>query len=169
MTELLLLRVVHVLSGTFWLGAALVNVFFLMPAAMSVGPAGGTLMLALRDRGLMHWLLATSVLTLLSGMRLFWIIAGGDPAMFMASPMGRVFGLSGIAAILAFALAMLVSRPSAVKIATLSSAMGSASEAERDVLQRDIERCRQRARIGSTLNIVLLVGSAMGMAVARYL
>ncbi|HEY0928862.1 MAG TPA: hypothetical protein VGE27_02990 [Gemmatimonas sp.] len=169
MTELLLLRLVHILSGTFWLGAAVVNAFFLMPAAMSIGPAGGALMLALRDRGMMHWLLGSSVLTLLSGIRLFWIIAGGDPGAFMASPMGQAFGLGGVAAILAFVLAMAVSRPAAVKIATLSNAMGSASEAERTVLQQEIARCKKRSSVGSTLNIVLLVGSAMGMAVARYL
>jgi hypothetical protein len=169
MTELILLRVVHILSGVFWLGAALMNAFFLMPAVGTLGPAGGAVMIALRDRGLMNWFLASAVLTLLSGVRLFFVLAGGAPGMFVASPMGRTFAVAGVAAVLAFAAAMLLGRPSMVKVAMLSQVLGKTPEAERGALQAEIARHRKRAGVGTAINIVLLVSSAVGMAVARYM
>ena len=168
MTELLLLRLTHILAGTFWVGAALMNTVFLAPAAASLGPTGGTVMLALRDRGMMHWLLISAVLTLLSGVRLFWVIAGGEPVAFMASPMGRTFAVAGAAAMAAFALSLLVSRPAGAKMAMLAHAMGDTAPAERETLQQEMARWKRRSAISARVNSVLLVGSVVGMAVARY-
>lgn len=169
MSELLLLRMVHILAGTFWIGVALMNTFFLMPAIGSAGAAGGAVMQVLRARGILHWLLASSVLTLLSGVRLLWILSAGAPSLFFGSPMGRMFTLGGVAALLGFLLAMLVVRPSQMQAMALLARLGDAPEAEWPAMQDRIGRLRSRGALGSTVNAVLLVASAAGMAVARYL
>lgn len=50
--EILVLRLVHVLGGVFWLGSGLFTAFFLMPALATAGPAAGPLMGALQRRKL---------------------------------------------------------------------------------------------------------------------
>ena len=38
---MLVLRIVHILAGAFWVGSALTVFLFLQPAAREVGPAAG--------------------------------------------------------------------------------------------------------------------------------
>lgn len=44
--ELLILRIVHVLSGTFWVGSMLFTMIFLFPSLQEAGPAAGSVMAA---------------------------------------------------------------------------------------------------------------------------
>lgn len=169
MTELLLLRVVHILAGTCWLGTVLVNTLFLMPAVGGLGPSGGQVMKALTERGILRWLFGSSVLTLLSGMRLLSILAANAPGVFFQSRMGHMFMAAGSAALLAFLVAMMVIRPSHARAAVLLGRAGDASEADRRALQEQAARLRARAGMASAANVALLVASVMGMAVARYL
>src|SRR5688572_13718538 len=71
LTELLVLRIIHILGGIFWLGSGLFTAFFLTPALGRVGPAAvGPVMSALQQRRLFTILPIVAVLTILSGVRL---------------------------------------------------------------------------------------------------
>lgn len=50
--ELIVLRLVHVLGGIFWVGSGLFMVFFLVPAMGTVGPTAGQVMGGLQQRRL---------------------------------------------------------------------------------------------------------------------
>ena len=60
--EMLILRVVHVLGGIFWVGSALFMAFMLMPALASAGPAAGAVMGAMQRRRLFRKAYAGSTL-----------------------------------------------------------------------------------------------------------
>ncbi|MBL0940322.1 MAG: hypothetical protein IBJ03_15615 [Gemmatimonadaceae bacterium] len=173
MTEILLLRLVHILSATFWLGAGLLSSLFLMPTLAAAGPSGGAVLQGLRTRGLMTWMPIAAILTLVTGSRLWWVMAAGQPAVYLASPMGRTLAWSGAAALLGFALAMLVGRPSQVQAAQIGARLGEVgamlSASERDSLTRRVAILRRRGGQASFAAVVLLTLSAAGMAVARYL
>ena len=71
-TELVVLRLVHILGGIFWLGSGLFTTFFLIPALGRAGPAAaGPVMGALQQRRLFTVLPVVALLTILSGVRLF--------------------------------------------------------------------------------------------------
>jgi uncharacterized membrane protein len=169
MPELLILRIVHVLSAIFWLGAGLMTSLFLVPALTAAGPAGGAVMGALRARGLMTWIPVAAGLTMLSGARLFWIAAAGAPGVFAASPVGRAFALSGIIAVVAFLLAMFVGRPAQLQAMQLQLSLATAAPEARPALEQRAATLRKRGGVVSLAALLLLVGSAMGMSVARYL
>lgn len=169
MTELIVLRLVHVLSAIFWLGSGIVSTFFLVPVLSAAGPAGGAVMQGLRNRGLMTAVLIAAVLTMLTGVRLYAIVSNGFSATYFATPMGRTLGLAGLCAAAAFALAMTVGRPAQIRAAELAVGLRSATETERPQLERQIGALRKRGGIASMISLVLLSLSAAGMAVARYL
>src|SRR5688572_4160460 len=120
--EILILRLVHILGGSFWVGSGLFTTFFLVPALASSGPAAGQVMAALQRRHLFTALPVSALLTILSGLRLMWIGSAGFAPAYFASASGGTLAASRAAAIVAFLLALLVARPAAVRPAQLGAA-----------------------------------------------
>lgn len=167
--ELLVLRTVHVLGGIFWVGSAVFTALFLVPALGTAGPAAGQIMTAMRQRGLMTVLPAIAVLTILSGLRLMWIMSSGFSAAYFGAPAGRTFALAGAAAILAFLIAMVVTRPAAIRMGQLGGSIASALPDQRDALMNELATLSRRNSLASGVVTTLLVLGAFGMAIARYL
>ena len=168
--ELLVLRVVHVLGGIFWVGSAIFTSMFLIPALATAGPTAGQVMAGLQRRRLFTVLPIIAVLTILSGLRLMWLTSGGFSNAYFATPRGTTFAASGAAAIVAFLLSLLVGRPAAVRASALGPALASAAdEATRARIGAQLASLRRRGEIASAIAVPLLVLGAAGMAVARYL
>lgn len=166
--ELLVLRLVHVLGGIFWVGSGAFTAFFFAPALKQSGTNPGPLFAALGQRRLFLVLPIVALLTILSGARLMSIAAGGA-ATYFASSTGRTYVWSGVAAVVAFLLSLLIARPSAARGGQLAAAMASAPAAERPALAQEVARLQRRGGLASTAAISLLILAATGMAVARYL
>ncbi|MEP6495410.1 MAG: hypothetical protein ABJF01_22175 [bacterium] len=167
--ELLVLRLIHVLGGMVWVGAGVFTTFFLAPALATPGINAGQVFAALQKRRLFTALPLVAVLTILSGLRLIWIDSGGLSSRYFASASGMTFGLSGVAAIGAFLLSLIVTRPTAVRAAKLGAAVASAPAAERPQLSADVARLRRMSALAGSAAMALILAGAAGMAVARYL
>ena len=167
--EILVLRLVHVLGGIFWVGSGLFTTFFLLPALGKAGPAAGPVMGALAQRRVYTVLPIVAVLTLLSGARLLWISSGGLSSAWLGTRMGQTFLWSGVVATVAFLVALLLARPAGVRAGQAAARLATAPEAERGALAAEAERHRRRAAATGLFAMVLLLASAAGMAVARYL
>jgi len=168
--ELFVLRLVHILGGIFWLGSGLFTTFFLVPALGRVGPAAaGPVMGALQARRLFTILPVVALLTILSGLRLFQIVSAGFAPAYLSSRTGQTFMWSGIAAVAAFLLSLLVARPAMVRVGQLGATMASLPAEQRAARAAEMERLRRRSGLAGIVAMVLLIGAAAGMAVARYL
>ena len=168
-TELLILRLVHVVGGIFWVGGTLLTTFFLIPAIATMGPAGGEVFAAVQRRKLSAYMLAAAVLTVLSGLRLLWITSGGfSPAYFATAP-GIGFSTAATSALAALLLGMLVSRPAAMRAAKLGGSMAGAPAERRAEIGAQIAVLRRRSAVFGTAVAILLLFAAAGMSVARYL
>ena len=168
--EFIVLRLVHILGGIFWVGSGLFTAFFLVPALAKSGPAAGQIMAALQQRRLFTVLPIVALLTIFSGLRLMWLTSAGFDPVYFAGPVGRTFSMSGGFAILAFILSLAVARPAAVRAASLGASLATApDEATRTRLTAQLTGLRRRGAIASTVVLVLFVLGAAGMAVARYL
>jgi len=168
--ELLILRLVHILGGIFWVGSGIFTTFFLIPALGRTGPAAaGPVMGALQQRRLFTVLPTVAVLTMLSGIRLLQIASAGFSDAYLASLTGRTFLWSGVAAVVAFLLSLLIARPAAVRAGQLGASLAALPESERATGVQELERLRRRSGVASIVAMVLLLGAAAGMAVARYL
>jgi hypothetical protein len=90
-------------------------------------------------------------------------------AAYLTTASGRTFAASGAAAIVAFFMSLLVSRPAAVRSATLGASLASATAEQRAVITLELAQLRRRGAAASAGAVALLVLGAAGMSVARYI
>lgn len=171
MIELLLLRVVHILGGMFWVGSSLFTVLFLTPVLMRAGQStASTVMAGLQARRLFTVLPTIGVLTIASGARLMWLTSGGFSRTYFTLPMGRMLAWGALFGVAAFLVAMLVIRPAAARALRLAAmlAESSADASDQQAISARLTRARVLTVRASATAMVLVVLSAMGMAAARY-
>lgn len=168
-TITLLLRLVHILSGIFWVGAIFLITGFLMPTVRATGRDGGRFMQHLvQQRKLPVYLTVGMLLTLLSGFILYGRIVSATHGEWAGTAPGMAYGLGGLSAVLGAAVGMLVSGPAARRVAGLgqrAAQSGGPSTEE----QAEMERLQRRMVVGSRLVAILLGLAAAAMAVGRYL
>ena len=168
--ELLTLRVIHILGGIFWVGSLMYTTFFLAPAIRSSPAVAGQVMAGLTKRRLFTILPFVALLTIASGIRLLWIASAGFDDSYLSTSMGRAFSLGAAAAILAFLLSVLVSRPGFVRVGKLGASLAAATdEATRQPLMTEMQRINKRVATANAIVAVLLLLTAVLMATARYL
>jgi hypothetical protein len=166
----IVLRLVHVVSGALWVGMLAFSVFYLMPAIQEVGPDGGKVMAAIQKRGLMTVMPLLALGALISGFWLYIRAGAGMPAEFGRSPVGMAFGLGGLAALVAWLLGIAVMRPSMMKAMALGQSLGPSTSAdERQRVMGEAQRLRGRAAAAGRATAYLLLFAVAAMAVARYL
>lgn len=167
--ELLVLRVVHVLGGVFWLGSGLFTSLFLLPALAGSGADAGAVMAGLQRRRLFTVLPVVAVLTILSGLRLMWIGSGGFSPAYFESGMGLTFAISGALAILGFLFSLLVARPAMLRSGQLAASMGTVPAGPaRDAISARIGVLQRRGALSSFAAVGLVTLAGAGMAVGRY-
>ena len=99
--DVLLLRLIHIAAGAFWVGSVFTFFLFVQPAAVAVGPEATKFTYQLiHHRRLPLVILASAVTTVLAGILLLIITSNGlDPdLLFSESRLGYTVG--GVAAIL---------------------------------------------------------------------
>jgi uncharacterized membrane protein len=168
--ELLILRLVHVLGGIFWVGGMMYSTFFLVPALGDSPAAAGQVMAGLQKRRLFMILPIVALLVILSGIRLMWIASAGFSESYLQTPTGRTFSASALAAIVAFLLSVIISRPTFLRIGRLGASLGSTADpSEKERITAQIQRLRRRVTVANGIVVVLLLFAASGMAIARYM
>jgi uncharacterized membrane protein len=168
MVELLLLRLIHILGGMLWVGAGIFSTLFLAPAMKAAGPAAaGAVMGNLQKRGMFTFMPVVATLTLLSGLRLMWIVSAGNSAWFASRP-GHAYAISGALAILAFFMGLFIGRPAMVKAGKLSQSAASGG-ASKEMLAAEIAKLQKRGAMVTGIATLFLVLAAAGMSIARYL
>lgn len=168
MALLLIMRLLHVVSGIFWAGSMIFTARFLFPAIQDAGPEGAKVGAALAKRGFMTVMPIVALITILSGLWLYWHLSVGFQTEFMRSGMGITLGIGALCAITAFVIGMVVGRPAMMRATALAQSAAQASPAERDRMLGQAQALRARS-IAATQIVALLVGlAAAAMAIARY-
>lgn len=166
---MILLRSIHVVLGALWVGIAVFVAFFLMPSLKEIGPDANKVMVALQKRGMVTFVPAIAILTLLSGIGLLWKVSSGFGAEYMGSHMGMALSTGALAAIVGWTIGMTIVAPSMYKAATMSQALPTiTAEAERNAQLATIMQLRARGAAGGRWTAILLLVAVFFMAVARY-
>lgn len=156
---LLLMRVLHIVFGVFWAGTMIFNAVFLFPAMRDAGPDGAKVAAGLMRRRFLDVVPIAALLTIGSGLWLYWLDSGGFQPAFMRSTMGMTLGLGTVAALVAFTLGIAIVRPAMLRAAALSQDPAQLAAAQ---------ALRMRAgRFGGVIAALLAVAVA-AMAMARY-
>jgi uncharacterized membrane protein len=162
-------RLIHILGGIVWVGAMVFVTVFLIPAIRDTGPDGGKVMAALGKRRFMQVMPALAIVTLLSGIYLYWRVSAGFEMGYMKSGPGHAYAIGGLFAILAFVLGLTVTRPAMMKSMALAQSAPTAPEAERPAIIAKADALRTRGAKAGVVIVWLLVSAAALMAVGRYL
>jgi uncharacterized membrane protein len=96
------LIVIHVIAAAFWLGAALMMLFFVLPALRRAGVDTPKFMDAMSNgQHYRAWLQAAAGLTILTGLIAFYLVSGGFNAGFMMTTTGMLLSWGALAGIVA--------------------------------------------------------------------
>jgi hypothetical protein len=164
---ILLLRLVHIAGGAFWMGSIVLAVFFLEPTANAFGATGERVLAHVLFRArLMLALVVAATATLLAGAGLYWIDSAGLRIEWITSPTGMAFTVGGGAAVAAYAIALFVLKP---HFDRLASRHLSNDHHDIDETELDAPPGEDRIRRWSIIQASLLVFAIAAMAIARYL
>ena len=165
----ILARLLHILTATLWVGAAVLVAASVAPAARATGPAGATLMRHLTQvQKLPYVVMAVAVAAILSGLYLLWAASNASPEIWMQSASGRTYLFGAVSALSAALIGAGINIPTANRLGAFAAHLRMSSGAP-DAAQSDqLNRLSLRLAVGTRTAAVLLVVATSAMAVARY-
>ena len=160
------LRIVHIVSGVLWVGGAAVFFLYAQPTIAKLGPDAEKFVDEMVNRRrLPVYFLTASTLTVLAGVVMYWRQFGG----INTSPVGLGFGLGGLAAIIAWLGGNILIPKTFETLATLAAEVRtSAGPPAVEVVAR-MQATQQQLRLIGMIVLALLGFAVVAMASARYL
>ncbi|HEX7964229.1 MAG TPA: hypothetical protein VF651_00815 [Gammaproteobacteria bacterium] len=167
---MILLNLVHIMAGAFWAGAVLLLTFFLFPAMESAGPQGGAVMQKLvKGTRFPLAMMGSGVLTILSGLALYWFVSGGLSAAWISSSHGVAITVGGIGGILAAIVGGAMSGRASKRLGALMQEIQAAGAQPTADQQMEIASLKRTVRRGSLAGAAFILVALVGMSVARAL
>ena len=170
MTALIIaLRLLHIVSGAFWVGTIITTVFFIEPAAKELDGEGERFFAHLAIRRRLVVVLAIAATTAIgAGALLYWIDSAGLRLQWIESHTGIGFTAGALAALTAFAIVPIFFRPELDRLTRLASETGSGDGTYGQSVE-GTDRSARRFRRWSLIQVTLLILAIAAMATARYL
>lgn len=166
----IILRVIHIAAGIFWVGAAFILFLFIQPSVKELGPEGQAFMGHLATRRKLPLLITLSaIVTVLAGLLLYWEASGGLDADWIASGPGIGFTVGGVAAIVTLALGVSITKPAVDRIGALGQEIARSGGQPTPEQGAEMGRLQARTVIVGRVSMVLLVIAVVAMATARFL
>lgn len=167
---MMVLRLLHILTGVFWAGTIFFMAFYLEPSARAAGPDAAKVMGGIQKRGLMTVLPIMALLTILSGVDLYRRLSIGFNPAFLHSRIGLTYGIGGIASIVALTVGFFVMRSATMKAGQMAAQLPNVTDdTERQRMQGQIQQLKGRSRTALRTVAVLLVVAVTTMAIGRYM
>lgn len=162
--EYLSLIFLHVFFAIIWAGAAISIGFFIIPAVLDAGPAGGAVMAGVAKRKFPIVMTVAAVLVVLTGLRLYTIRFSME---WLLSREGAVLTVGALLAIGAFVLGVFVQKPTVERIGALSAQIAASGAPPSAAQASELQALRQRLRKIAALTAWHLLGAALLMAMHR--
>ena len=165
-TLMIVLRIIHIISGIFWVGGGLVMFFFIVPTLGATAEAGQKfaqhLMTQTRFTAIVT---SAAILTVLAGSSLFWIDSDGLTSAWTHSSVGLGFAIGAFFALIGLIFGLMVGNTNGA-LAKLGAQIHGKPTPEQMV---QIGALRKRLAVVSPINIYSLILATLLMAIARYL
>ena len=163
------LRLIHIIGGVFWVGAAMFATYLLAPALRAVGPGAGPVMNQLaRVRKMPLVMTVSAIATMGAGIWLLVLDSAGSQGEWMRSGAGRTFSIGAALAILAFVIGLAVNGPTAARLGAIGVAVAAHGGPPTAEESAEMQRLQARMGVASQVVTLLLVLTTGAMAVARY-
>jgi hypothetical protein len=167
---IVLLRLIHIVAGAFWAGAAVAYFLYFEPSAKGLGPARSQFMQDLIGKHRYPvFMNASSMLCILAGLVLYWFSSGGLNLAWITSGPGLGFTLGSLAALAAFGIGFAAIRPRAERMGEVGAAIAAAGGPPTPQQGAELGRLEAEMHAYERWDVALLVLSLALMAVSRYL
>ena len=165
--DILLLRLVHIGAGAFWVGAVFTFFLFVQPAAVAVGPDGTRFTHRLLQGRLPAAILGAAAITVAAGIWLLVVTSNGlDPdLLFDASRLG--FTVGGLVAIVTFGVGALYVYPRTMTVKRTLGRLVAEARPPTPVEQETLVRVGRESRRAGWVVLVGVTIAIACMATAR--
>lgn len=162
---LIVLRLVHIVAGAFWVGSALMLALIILPGVRKAGPGSER---ALPMAKISQAMSITALLTTLAGL-LLYILLFQFSLVWITSSVGIGFTIGSLVGIVAFLIGLLSTGPTAKKMGQLAGQMQAAGAPPTPEQVAAMGRLQAKLGASSTWGTSLATLALVLMAVARYL
>jgi len=165
----IVLRLLHIISGMFWVGSALMLTFFISPTVGATKEAGQGFMRHFMGNTKFNLVMWTSALTtVIAGYALYWIDSKGFTSDWMHSGSGIGFGIAAGFAVLGLIVGIFQGKNSNA-MAQLGGKIQSQGTPPSPEQAAQLQGLGKALAVGGMLNATFLILATIGMAIARYL
>lgn len=169
--SMVLLRIVHIVTGVLWVGSLFVVVVFVQPTAATLGAAGAPFMSELRRRRFVDVVFADAVVTVVAGAFLYW--RGWHTYASFGDWIGSTFGASltvgALLAIVALGVAALFTRPTIGRLVSIGQQVAESGGPPTPERAAQIGELQHRLVVAERVSFSLVLLAVAAMASARYL
>lgn len=168
--ELMILRLIHIFCGAFWVGATIYLAMFVLPAVRALGPDGSKFMAQLmKTKKLPIFMNIVALLNILSGLRLLMILTDNfKNTAWFGTHYGMCISIGMVAALGAFTIGFTISRPTAMKMNAIGAAISAAGGPPTEAQVQELAALRMR--MGKSILIMAwhLAAALIFMSLAKY-
>ncbi len=167
---LVVIRLIHIVFGVLWVGAAIFLAGLLEPTIVDLGKDGGRVMDNLvRKRKLPVYMSLTSILTIVGGVLLYWRMSDHFDSEWLKSGPGLTLTVGSVAAIIAGVMGAAINSPTAKQMHAVGQRMQAAAgpPAAEDIAE--MGRLQKRLSSAARIEAVLLLLATATMAAGRYI
>lgn len=163
------LRLLHIVGGIFWVGAALMLTFFISPTAAATMEAGQKFVSHMMQRTAFNKAILISASTsVLAGLALYAIDSNGFQSVWMSSGPGIGFGLGGVFGVFGYLVGLAQNRRSHA-LGQLGRILQSQPNPPNQEQRQKLKKLQSQLKTGGIWNAIFLLLSAMLMSTARFL
>ena len=164
----IILRLVHIFGGVYWVGASFFMMTILGPAAAATGETGKQFMqhLSLRSR-MSDFIGAAAALTFISGFALYWWLS--DFSMgWISSPYGLTLTLGAIAGTIAWVYGFFAHGMKTKHMRALAAEMAAADGPPKPEQIAKMQQMAGEMQTAGLISFILVSLALIGMSIAQY-
>ena len=166
----IVLRILHIFAGMFWVGAAWMITFFIEPVSSALGPDAQKFMQRLMGQGrLSIYISVAALVNVLTGALLYWKDSAGLSMAWMGTPVGTGFTVGAILGIVALIVGSAVTGPASARLAKLGSEIQAGGKPPTPDQLGAIQKVQARLKVSGRWSALLTGLALLAMSIARYL
>jgi hypothetical protein len=169
-TYMVVLRIVHIVAGAFWVGAVFLMIGFIAPTGRELGPPAGPFLAHLAGKKrVTEAILTAAGLTIVAGLLMYWRVSSGLDLDWIGSATGLALTIGAICGIVAFVIGLTVVRPTTTATLALGREVAEGGGTPTPEQSARMQALQARGKATGRALVPLLVIAVAAMASARYL
>lgn len=167
--DILVLRLVHIASGAFWVGAVFTFFLFVSPTATALGSDGQRFVAHLISRQrFSNAILVAAIVTVAAGLLLLWRTSNGFDLDVLSRPPMLGFAIGGVSAIITLAIASGYIVPRVSRAERITGRLQADGRPPTTEEERDLGRIGSEIQRAGVYVMATLAVAVAAMATARY-